>query len=94
MQVTGHLGPEQLDQALEGCDVVVIPAGVPRKPGMIPPLSSTNLPRYVFILMAKRITNVRTHFCFNCSLTVGMTRDDLFNTNASIVQNLTEACAR
>lgn len=31
--VTGHVGPEQLDEALQGCDVVVIPAGVPRKPG-------------------------------------------------------------
>lgn len=25
---------------------------------------------------------------------LGMTRDDLFNTNASIVQTLTEACAK
>ena len=25
---------DQFDQALTGCDVVVIPAGVPRKPGM------------------------------------------------------------
>ncbi len=32
-QVTGHMGPEQLPEALQGCDVVVIPAGVPRKPG-------------------------------------------------------------
>lgn len=55
-QVTGWVGSEQLDKALQGSDVVVIPAGVPRKPGM--------------------------------------TRDDLFNTNASIVQNLAEACAR
>lgn len=37
-------------------DVVIIPAGVPRKPGM--------------------------------------TRDDLFNTNASIVRDLAEACAK
>lgn len=55
-KVTGHLGPEQLDDALKGCDVVVIPAGVPRKPGM--------------------------------------TRDDLFNTNASIVRDLVTACAK
>lgn len=41
--------------ALKGCDVVVIPAGVPRKPGM--------------------------------------TRDDLFNTNAGIVKNLATAIA-
>ena len=32
-QVTGYVGEEQLDGALQGCDVVVIPAGVPRKPG-------------------------------------------------------------
>lgn len=55
-QVTGHQGPEQLSDALEGCDVVLIPAGVPRKPGM--------------------------------------TRDDLFNTNAGIVKNLCEAAAK
>lgn len=46
---------EGLGEALTGADVVVIPAGVPRKPGM--------------------------------------TRDDLFNTNASIVQTLIEGCA-
>ncbi|KAL7750232.1 Malate dehydrogenase, cytoplasmic [Sorochytrium milnesiophthora] len=34
VQVTGHKGAESLDKALQGCDVVVIPAGVPRKPGM------------------------------------------------------------
>jgi malate/lactate dehydrogenase len=41
--------------ALKGAEVVIIPAGVPRKPGM--------------------------------------TRDDLFNTNASIVRDLAQACA-
>ncbi|XP_072909908.1 malate dehydrogenase, mitochondrial [Hemitrygon akajei] len=55
-KVTGYLGAEQLPAALKGCEMVVIPAGVPRKPGM--------------------------------------TRDDLFTTNASIVADLTEACAR
>ncbi|XP_075575689.1 malate dehydrogenase, mitochondrial isoform X2 [Pelecanus crispus] len=54
--VKGFLGPEQLPECLKGCNVVVIPAGVPRKPGM--------------------------------------TRDDLFNTNASIVATLTTACAK
>ncbi|KZV87866.1 malate dehydrogenase [Exidia glandulosa HHB12029] len=47
---------DALDQALEGAEVVVIPAGVPRKPGM--------------------------------------TRDDLFNTNASIVRDLATAVGR
>lgn len=28
------MGEDQLSQALEGSDVVIIPAGVPRKPGM------------------------------------------------------------
>lgn len=46
---------EGLGEALTGADLVIIPAGVPRKPGM--------------------------------------TRDDLFNTNASIVQTLIEGCA-
>merc|ERR1711962_689772 len=47
---------DDLEAAVAGCDVVLIPAGVPRKPGM--------------------------------------TRDDLFNTNATIVANLTRACAK
>ncbi|XP_010915605.1 malate dehydrogenase, mitochondrial [Elaeis guineensis] len=33
-QVAGFMGEEQLGKALEGSDVVIIPAGVPRKPGM------------------------------------------------------------
>ena len=32
-KVTGHLGKDQLMEALEGSDVVVILAGVPSKPG-------------------------------------------------------------
>jgi len=55
-QVTAHKGDEALDACLQGCSLVLIPAGMPRKPGM--------------------------------------TRDDLFNTNASIAMNLADACAR
>ncbi|KAL0399454.1 UNVERIFIED_CONTAM: Malate dehydrogenase, mitochondrial [Sesamum radiatum] len=33
-EVKGYAAEEQLGQALEGSDVVIIPAGVPRKPGM------------------------------------------------------------
>merc|ERR1712054_168797 len=54
--VRGFVGNENLAESLKGCDIVVIPAGVPRKPGM--------------------------------------TRDDLFNTNASIVKSLAEAAAK
>merc|ERR1712133_157068 len=52
---TGFVGDDQLKDSLVGADIVVIPAGVPRKPGM--------------------------------------TRDDLFNTNASIVAKLAQAAA-
>jgi len=55
-EATGFVGADQLEASLEGVEVVVIPAGVPRKPGM--------------------------------------TRDDLFNTNASIVANIAAACAK
>jgi len=54
-EVVGYVGEDQLHASLEGMEIVVIPAGVPRKPGM--------------------------------------TRDDLFNTNASIVANLAKAAA-
>ncbi|KDO48348.1 hypothetical protein CISIN_1g018314mg [Citrus sinensis] len=33
-EVAGYMGNDQLGQALEDSDVVIIPAGVPRKPGM------------------------------------------------------------
>lgn len=33
-QVRGFLGQQQLEEALTGMDLVIIPAGVPRKPGM------------------------------------------------------------
>ena len=55
-KVTGYdPTPSGLAAALKGAEVVLIPAGVPRKPGM--------------------------------------TRDDLFNTNASIVRDLAKAAA-
>lgn len=55
-QVSAYTGPEELDACLQGCSLVLIPAGMPRKPGM--------------------------------------SRDDLFNTNASIAMNLADGCAR
>ncbi|XP_018573098.1 malate dehydrogenase, mitochondrial [Anoplophora glabripennis] len=54
-KVKGFNGPENLLEALKNADVIIIPAGVPRKPGM--------------------------------------TRDDLFNTNAGIVRDLAKAAA-
>lgn len=54
-KVSGFLGDDQLADCVKDAELVLIPAGVPRKPGM--------------------------------------TRDDLFNTNAGIVANLVKACA-
>lgn len=54
--VTSWVGQSELHDSLEGANVVVIPAGVPRKPGM--------------------------------------TRDDLFNVNATIVADLATAVAK
>lgn len=55
-KVSGHSGAAELADALKGAEIVLIPAGVPRKPGM--------------------------------------SRDDLFSTNATIVRNLAAACAQ
>lgn len=54
-KVKGYTGTNELKESVKGAQVVIIPAGVPRKPGM--------------------------------------TRDDLFNTNASIVRDLVQAVA-
>ncbi|KAA8911442.1 hypothetical protein TRICI_003804 [Trichomonascus ciferrii] len=53
--VKGYTPDQGIENALKGAEIVVIPAGVPRKPGM--------------------------------------TRDDLFNTNASIVRDLAKSVA-
>lgn len=53
--VVGYSQKENLPKALKNSDIVVIPAGIPRKPGM--------------------------------------TRDDLFSINASIVKELADECA-
>merc|ERR1712098_439176 len=55
-EVTGFKGADQIEASLKDVEIVVIPAGVPRKPGM--------------------------------------TRDDLFNTNASIVATICQAAAK
>ena len=136
MQVQGYQGDEELDECLKDCDVVAIPAGVPRKPGLSPPclyisfyclhapLSTSpsllplfpippsllpyltpSLPHSFPTSLLLYLTPSLPH-SFSPSLLpyltpslphsflAGMTRDDLFNTNASIVRNLVQACAR
>ncbi|ELT94561.1 hypothetical protein CAPTEDRAFT_159451 [Capitella teleta] len=55
-KVTAFSGEKELKHAVKDAEIVLIPAGVPRKPGM--------------------------------------TRDDLFNTNAGIVRDLAKVCAK
>merc|ERR1739848_429991 len=33
-EVKGFCGNDQIEEAFTGCDLVIIPAGIPRKPGM------------------------------------------------------------
>uniref|UniRef100_A0A915L0G0 Malate dehydrogenase n=1 Tax=Romanomermis culicivorax TaxID=13658 RepID=A0A915L0G0_ROMCU len=54
--VSSHQGADQLKTAVDGADLIIVPAGVPRKPGM--------------------------------------TRDDLFNTNASVVRDVSEIASK
>lgn len=55
-KISSHQGADQLSGAIEGTDLIIVPAGVPRKPGM--------------------------------------TRDDLFNTNASVVRDISELASK
>ena len=74
-KVRGFVGKDQLADAVKGMDLVVIPAGVPRKPG-----NARLCPLNIEIYRTDSIE--------------GMTRDDLFNTNATIVAELVSACAK
>ena len=47
----------------------------------------------ILIFKQKNVSLLETHLPFSVNF-LGMTRDDLFNTNASIVQTLAEACAK
>lgn len=42
-KVTAHTGPKELAAALKDADVVIIPAGVPRKPGIFMLFFNNNL---------------------------------------------------
>lgn len=55
-KISSHQGPDQLKAAFQDADLIICPAGVPRKPGM--------------------------------------TRDDLFNTNAGVVRDVSEIASK
>ena len=44
---TGFVGAEQMEASLVGAEIVVIPAGVPRKPGMTRYILKTHGRRYM-----------------------------------------------
>lgn len=54
-KTTGFVGKEQLHDALVGADVVVIPAGVPRKPGefKLKPSSLIDLFKFHFFCLKR-----------------------------------------
>jgi len=54
--VCGYTGPDELADCVKDVDIIIVPAGLPRKPGM--------------------------------------TRDDLFNTNASIIRDLADCASK
>ena len=85
-QVTGYNGLGELGDALKGSKIVIIPAGVPRKPGTLPSSHARPKPP------CRRPPLMCRYLCFS-SFFPGMTRDDLFNTNASIVRELIQGCA-
>lgn len=79
LQVLGFAGEEQLGKALEGADVVIIPAGVPRKPGMTrDDLFNINagIVKSLCIAIAKYCPHVSTHIGLHMSLDVGVTNTD------------------
>ena len=92
--VTGVTGVGNAEEALKGADVVVIPAG-----------SSFGV---LFFYFRGDGVSTAAYVTERCASTPsprplnnagvprkpGMTRDDLFNTNASIVASLAEACAK
>jgi lactate/malate dehydrogenase, NAD binding domain len=91
----------EIENALKGCKVVVIPAGED-----LSFLSCDRESSTLFVALSSPYTTVllfnltRNLFYLYCLTSVGvprkpgMTRDDLFNTNAGIVSGLAEACAK
>ena len=107
----GFTGQESLEAAVTGAQLVIIPAGVPRKPGMTPKLrlSGTAEPTLGADQLAPaQVKGFTGQESLEAAVTgaqlviipagvprkPGMTRDDLFNINASIVKALVEACAK
>ena len=71
LQVKGFVGDDQLGEALEGADLVIIPAGVPRKPGMTrDDLFKINagIVKGLCTAIARHCPNVSPHhsLCYHC----------------------------
>lgn len=79
LQVVGYPA-DQLDQALEGVKVVVIPAGVPRKVCSLPRMSMTQHLHDVLLTAWSESSSRVSIPLLNTSLQ--MTRDDLFNVSS------------
>ena len=68
-QVKGYLGPKDLHQCLDGSDIVLIPAGVPRKPGLYACVSSLSMvfvlykPKHISYLLILRLFDLSVSHC-------------------------------
>ena len=66
------MGDEELDECLKGCDVVAIPAGVPRKPGGLQ-LKHTNSLQVLHVYLAPKRVD---HFIHCGQYKYNFLRDD------------------
>jgi len=53
LQVRGYCGPEEMNDAFDGADLIIIPAGVPRKPGGTTYVNSNHHQRHRFQIIVK-----------------------------------------
>lgn len=91
--VKGYNGPEKLREAFAGADIIIIPAGVPRKPGRQYLLSINRSDSDLKLKIESIVSLMFDLLSVFVIYVLGMTRDDLFNTNASIVRDLAQAAA-
>ena len=83
-KVLGFVGQDQLKDSLVGMEIVLIPAGM-----VILKIDNN------FLLLIYFLREINCLFTFPPGVPrkPGMTRQDLFNTNATIVAKIAEACA-
>merc|ERR1719478_1470959 len=80
--VQGFVGQEQLGDALTGCDLVVIPAGVPRKPGPGAVVNIISNPVNSTVPIAAEV--FKKHGCYDPKRLLGVTTLDVVRSNTFV----------